>query len=73
VRLLTDLNYAGRGWYRRNAAFVLVGGLIIAVAYRWWIGLLLVFAGLGQFIVSERMLPIFARRRRSKEQSTLSD
>jgi hypothetical protein len=73
VRLLTDLNYTGRGWYRRNAVFVLVGGLIIAVAYRWWIGLLLVLAGFGQFVMSERVLPSFARRRRSKEQSTLSD
>jgi hypothetical protein len=73
VRLLTDTNYTGRGWYRQSAAFVLVGGLIIAVAYRWWIGLLLVLAGLGQFILSVCVLPIFARRRRSEEQSTLSD
>lgn len=73
MRLLTDTNYTGRGWYRWNAAFVLVVGLVIAVAYRWWIGLLLVFAGLGLFIMSERVLPIFAKRRRSKQQSTLSD
>jgi drug/metabolite transporter (DMT)-like permease len=64
--LVTKVSYAGRGWYRWNAAFVLVVGVAVAVAVSWWIGALLVVGGLIMFCISENLLPRLAQRRAAR-------
>lgn len=63
MKLGTDVSYTGRGWYRRNAAFITVGGIVLAFVTTWWIGILVALGGLATFAMSELLLPFFARRR----------